>query len=159
MFNIIFATLITLTAAATPLRDGFRGIPAGPVPELLKTAPADGCTKSPAPDIAWMCPSTIGAVKVQVAYMVQEGLYAGVGISTKGYTESMQLLEICTAAWGKPLQGSPRYDYLWQDKTVVAAMNYNRYSHETTIVILDIEVNDEIQKRKRQRAARNVDDL
>lgn len=154
---------LALTAHAGKLADGFRGIPYGDV-AALSVAPSENCSHRPEPLVEWYCQDKIGQAEVQIAYVVDRGLFFGVHITAKGWRNADALLEVAKAAWG---DGRPEHDWddswradrLWSDGNVGAKFEYNQFSEASTMITVHMALKREIDGMAKAEAAKAVNDL
>lgn len=151
--------LATSTAHAGKLADGFRGIPYGPVGEEFLKATEAGCIEAPEPNVLWQCPGTIAEVPVTINYMGAHGLYSGVHITGKGYANKEKLLAVLVQAWGPGLDGGAKFEALWTARRVLAALEYNRFSHDFAVTAFSKPVTAQIEALDKAAAANHVGDL
>lgn len=162
------ATLILLLAFSTQahagkLADGFRGLPFGDV-SMLSVAPLPGCQPDPEPNVRWLCDTEVGGVPVTVTYIVQEGIFYGVGIFVTGTTNARALRLVFTQAYGTgrkihDYDTSDLADWLWTDSTVVAGWQFNQFTEEGLLVMYDKPLSEEVKRLEAKRAAGSVNDL
>ena len=163
MICVVAVAAIVTEAQAGKLADGFRGLPFGDA-AFLDQPPHDGCATSPDESSKWTCSTTIGKVPVVVNYVVMEGLYVGVQITTEGHTNASELLSTLTQAYGRARRthdwdDSSMGDRMWFDGVVVCSWNWNQYSDLAEVYIIDRDVYAEAEKRQSDRAAQGVGDL
>jgi hypothetical protein len=152
--------LTTLTAHAGKLADdnGFRGRSFGADP--MESAPLEGCSKGSEPGIPWVCPTTIGQVKVTVHYAVGEGIFHTVLLETKGYSECHALKDVFVAAWGEPIQDNPYIEkYVWRDHPVIGTFEYNQFSETCTSLVMNLDRYKEVRAAQEKKASAAVQDL
>lgn len=150
-------------AHAGKLADGFRGHPFGDA-AFLEEPPDDNCMSNPETGVRWTCQTSIGDVPVSVSYMVLEGLYIGVLITTEGYTHASNLLTTLQQAYGP---GRKKHDWdtdsmgdrLWMDGNVFGVWEWNKYSGEGKITLMANDVYLRSQELQKSRTSTGVNDL
>ena len=145
------------------LAEGFRGVPYGtPIAEVEKPSP--DCIDSPDDGVKWSCPSTIGEVSVRISWMEGEGLFLGPYISAEGFSQCEALHNSLVAGWGPGKQEND-YDnsalpaWNWNDGNAIASFEYNRYSQVCFALAFDMKIYGEVEAKKKEKAAKAVDDL
>lgn len=163
----ILVVVVTITMATTEahagLSDGFRGLAFGDA-AVLESAPIQGCARSSEEGVVWECQTTIGEVSVVVKYAAMEGLFCGVAIEVNGYTNASSLMATFKSAYGPGVQqhdwdDSALAGRFWKDGDVLAGWTYNEFSGDGMMTMFSAPVHDEVERRKKARAAGGVEDL
>lgn len=160
MTSSILTILILTTVLAGKLHDdnGFRGKQFGPA-SVLSEAPMSGCVKNPEEDVLWSCKTTLGEHPLTASYMVSEGLYMGMVLTSSGYSTCYGIKDILTAAWGNPRQENLYIEkYVWFDKPMFASWDY-RFDDSCTVVMLNLDVSTQAEANKRKKAEGAIGDL
>lgn len=148
---MITMLLLTMSAEAGKLTEGFRGIPWGD-PAVLEKPPIEGCIKPE--DFAgalWACPVTIAEVPMQAHFMVGHGIFWGVALFNPAlsYSDATTLKDALVAAWGpgqpsnKHLTDKVEHPWVWTDGNVgagegaMATWSRNQFSGKTSMLIAD----------------------
>lgn len=132
---------VTNTAEAGKLAEGFRGVPYGPA-SVLDVPPGENCAANTESGVRWNCQVRLGEANVEVAYMVQEGLFFGLVIHAEGYGNSTAFFDVLVAGYGA---GAPANTYdetkladrRWLDGNVVGSWDYNKYSDKARFIVYD----------------------
>lgn len=158
MFHLILIT----SALAGKLEDGWRGIPYGDA-SVLTTAPTASCRAAPEPGTLWVCDELVGGAPVSVTYIGSDGLYVGVMIRAKGYTDCKVLFDTVTAAWSVPFTKQSEYDRsvlpdgFWNlsryRTTTAAAWEYNQFTGACHASTLNAKLTEVIDAAKARRAS------
>lgn len=156
LFLSLSAALLTPSAFAGKLAEGFRGIPYGPA-SVLDVAPGEGCAANTEMSVRWMCTVQLGEASVQVAYMVQEGLFFGVVIHATGYGNASAFFDVLTAGYGagtaaNTYDSSRLADRRWQDGNASGSWDYNKFSDEGKFIAYDQTLMAKIKAAEAARA-------
>lgn len=159
----ILALVLTGSAAAGKLAEGFRGIPYGDATSLAD-APSETCVADPEPDVRWGCDDKIGDVPVTISYMVSGDLFIGVAISTTSYAHADALFKTLQVAWGRgrkqrDYDTSALPDWAWADRTALGSFKYNQYSDECRVLAFDRKVHEQAEAAKVEKAKAGAGDL
>jgi hypothetical protein len=152
--------LAVTTAEAGKLHDdnGFRGRKFGH--DAMTEPPMEGCARGPEAGIPWVCPTTIGGVKADVHYAVDEGVFHTVLLDVQTYADCYGLKDVLVAAWGEPEKENPYIEkYVWREWPVVGTFEYNQFSKSCTVLVMNIDLYKEMRSRKEQKANAAVQDL
>lgn len=139
--------------------NGFRGKQFGDA-EVLVDSPMVGCVHEPEIGVKWKCDTTLGEHPVKVNYMVREGLFTGVYMTSTGHNSCYGVKDILTMAWGVPERPNRYMDeYWWKDMGVYATWNYMSVTGTCSIIVTNLSVYSESDKRAKLRASTAVGDL
>jgi hypothetical protein len=138
--------LLCALSFAGKLEAGWRGIPYGDA-AVLQTPPTEDCKAAPEPGVAWTCRELVGPARITVSYMVDKGVYSGVYIQCKSYSDCSTLFAAISAAWVDtpfvPKSGSSGslsdgfFNLLHARDGVCAAWTYNPYTYGGSVVVVD----------------------
>lgn len=162
--TLVLILFVPSVSHAGKLADGFRGHPYGDPSWLDDEAPGDSCVKEPEESVPWKCSDKIGETPVDISYVVMEGLYVGVLITTDGFTNATNLLATLKAAYGNGIKvndwdDSSLADLMWKDREVYASFKYNQFSGRTEVYISAMSVYNEAEALRKARAAQGAGDL
>jgi hypothetical protein len=159
--------LLTLSALAGPLDDGFRGHPWGDPTWLVE---ARGSCHTVAD--GRICADKIGEVPVDIHYTVGLGLsggktaptWPGIIISAEGFTHCSSLHKTLQAAYGrgqKFIDDDSRVlpEWLWNDGDSLGSFSYNQLTDECEVVLMNTTEFSKVMAAKEVKAAENVIDL
>lgn len=154
--------LMSMSAQAGKLAEGFRGIPFGPATVLENPPQPSGCRQgdavsTQAKGVRWVCPVEINGVGVEANYAVEEGYYYGVQITPPAnFAAARDVLAALTAAYGtceqSQVASGPLPDCRWVDGSAVAAWTYNRFTERSSISIFDRAVFSEVDAARKAKA-------
>lgn len=155
----MFVSMLMLsanTAEAGKMAEGFRGLPYGPA-TVLDTAPGENCAANTEASVRWSCQVRLGEANVEVAYMVQEGLFLGVVIHAEGHSNATAFFDVLVAGYGPGTPGntydtSRLADRRWQDGNVVGSWDYNKFSDKAQFVAFDQTLMTKIKAAESDRA-------
>lgn len=154
---ILSSLLFCAFAHAGKLAEGWRGLPYGANPAVLRGPPqVEGCLPGEG-DARWICEETINGMRFPVAYMVREELFVGVFVRCATYLECRVLFDTLSAAWGEldvAAAGARRVlaDGYWFEGRVGAMWSYNPYTSTGTVATSDLDVTARAEAVARARA-------
>lgn len=153
---MLLSMLLLSTALAGKLAEGFRGLPYGPA-AVLDVAPGESCAANTESGVRWNCQVRLGEANVEVAYMVQEGLFFGIVIHATGYVNAAAFFDVLVAGYGA---GTPANTYddtkladrRWQDGSVIGSWSYNKYSDKAQFIAFEQTLMTTIKTAEKERA-------
>lgn len=158
-------------ALAGKLEAGWRGIPYGDA-TVIEKQPTANCIANPEPYVRWRCIEPVGGQDVTVSYMVSYGIYTGVYISCKGFTQCEAFFRTVSAAWidspftpGKGAYGALPNGFFGisafasKQSTTCASWNFNPFTDEGSINTMQMILIQEVERRKKAEAMQNAQGL
>lgn len=152
--------VLLVLVVAGKLADGWKGQAYGPNPAVVGTTPpAEGCTLVTDVNKGWACTQEIGGQSYQVSYLVESGLFTGVGIRCEGYEACRNLRDVLDAGWGKcvPEYGesvSLSAKCTWSDGSVRGIWDYNQYSYKGSAIAFHMSYYEQAKAETKERAAK-----
>ena len=164
MISILSLLLITATAQAGKLADGYRDYGWGAMPVPKQLAGAQCVTLDPKTGAPWTCKTTLGPVAVQVTPAYDEGRLYGWVISGRSYTVCDTIMDTLTVAYGssQPTHSSMNEkldDRWWADGDVQAFWSFNQFSNKCDVVIKNFKESKIVEEARIKAAASAVGDL
>ena len=154
--------LMSMSAQAGKLAEGFRGLPFGPAAILENPPQPSGCTQGDAisaqsSGMKWVCVVEINGVAVEVNYAVEEGYFYGVQITPPAnFPAARDVFAALTAAYGPCEQSEaasgPLPDCRWVDGSSVATWTYNRFTDKSAVSIFSRAVFSEVDAARKAKA-------
>jgi len=157
MSVLLMLTLLSVEAEAGKLADGFRGQSWGEVDLKSLVAPGS-CHPSAEAAVGRVCQQDFGGASIEVAYMIEGGLFYGVFAVGSTFADCHGLFQVLEAGYGR---GKPKIasmdswgdDRFWFDGPVAASWNYNQFSNRCSFTVSHAEFYDRAKAPAADRAA------
>lgn len=146
---------------AGSLAQGWRGHPYGDA-TWLATAPGPACVAKPENQVEWRCREAVGDVEVEVAYMVYNDIYVGVGVRCRGFDACLALRRVIEAAWGTPASVEtygPLPRTIWRVAPAAASWRYNQYTSEGVVYATDLDAYARAEQVSKEAARKAADGI